>query len=45
MKHEVTDKVIMPVNLPRLIQSVKSLNNIKPDSVTDLEPRYFFAQV
>ncbi len=45
MRNEVTDKVIMPVNLPRLIQSVKSLNSIKPDSVSDLEPRYFFKQV
>lgn len=43
--NNLQDKVIMPVNLPRLITNVKMLNNIKPNSVSDLEPRYFFAQV
>ena len=35
----------MPVNLPRLITNVKALNNVKKNSVTDLEPRHFFREV
>ena len=35
----------MPVNLPRLITNVKALNNVKTNSVTDLEPRHFFREV
>jgi|LauGreDrversion4_2_1035121.scaffolds.fasta_scaffold81318_3 hypothetical protein len=39
------NSVIMPVNIPRLIQTVKTLNNIKPNSISDLEPRHYFAQM
>lgn len=45
MVNGVMDKVIMPVNLPRLITNVKALNNIKHNTVSDLEPQHLFAQI
>jgi len=39
------NSVIMPVNIPRLIETVKTLNNIKPNSISDLEPRHYFGQM
>mmetsp|Transcript_61805 Transcript_61805/g.85148 ORF Transcript_61805/g.85148 Transcript_61805/m.85148 type:complete len:181 (-) Transcript_61805:1923-2465(-) len=35
----------MPVNLKRIISNVKSINNIKPNSISDIEPSYFFEEV
>jgi DNA-directed RNA polymerase II subunit RPB1 len=35
----------MPINLARLIVNVKALNNIRHNSASDLEPKYFFTQL
>ena len=32
----------MPVNLPRIITNIKALNQIKPSSVSDIDPRHYF---
>jgi len=34
----------MPVNLPRVITNILAENNIKPSSISDLDPTYFFEQ-
>lgn len=35
----------MPVNLPRLITNVKAVNGIRPNSVCDIDPLHYFAQM
>ena len=32
----------MPVNLPRIITNIRAVNQIKNDSQSDLDPRYYF---
>ena len=32
----------MPVNLPRILTNIKAENQIKDNSVSDLDPRYYF---
>lgn len=32
----------MPVNIPRLIRNIKRVKNIKPDSISNLDPRTYF---
>ena len=34
----------MPVNLPRVIKNIVSENKIKPNSISDLDPEYFFRE-
>jgi hypothetical protein len=34
----------MPVNLPRVITNIKAENKIKPNSISDIEPEYFFRE-
>ena len=34
----------MPVNLPRVIKNIISENRIKPTSISDLDPEYFFRE-
>ena len=45
MKARLESEVIMPVNLPRVIQNILSENAITPSSVSDLDPRHYFAQM
>lgn len=40
LKIDTKKNLYMPVNIPRLLNSVKSLNGIKHNSVSDLDPRY-----
>ena len=35
----------MPVNLPRILKNIKSINQIKDDSISDLDPRYYFQKM
>ena len=32
----------MPVNLPRIITNIQALNQIKPSSISDIDPRHYF---
>lgn len=45
MINNVDDRVIMPVNIPRLITNAKAINRVKPNIETDLEPKYFLKEV
>ena len=36
------EAVPMPVNLPRILTNIKSLNEIKPTSVSDIDPKHYF---
>jgi DNA-directed RNA polymerase II subunit RPB1 len=40
LKQDIKKNLYMPVNIPRLLTTVKSLNGIKHNSVSDLDPRY-----
>ena len=42
MRRGIEKNVPMPVNLPRVITNILAENNIKPNSISDLEPLYFF---
>ena len=35
----------MPVNLPRVITNIMSENKIKPNSISDLDPRHYFKEM
>ena len=45
MKSKIETTIPMPVNLPRVITNILSEARIKPNSVSDLEPRYFFKEM
>ena len=42
---ENESSIPMPVNLPRLITNVKAVNGIRPNSVCDIDPLHYFAQM
>jgi DNA-directed RNA polymerase II subunit RPB1 len=42
---DLKDAAPMPVNLPRIITNIKALNQIKPNSVSDIDPRHYFEQM
>ena len=39
------EAVPMPVNLPRIITNIKALNEIKPSTVSDIDPKHYFKQM
>lgn len=51
LRHEVMKntgvqtKIYMPVNVNRILKNVKAINNIGNNSVSDLDPRYYFKQI
>lgn len=42
MVRGIEGSVPMPVNLPRVITNILAENNIKPNSISDIDPKYFF---
>jgi len=44
MRRGIEGAVPMPVNLPRVITNIKAENKIKPSSISDLDPEYFFKE-
>lgn len=42
MRTKVQSSLPMPVNLPRIVTNVLSEHQIRPNSISDLDPRYFF---
>ena len=45
MTIENESTIPMPVNLHRLLTNVKSINSIKPNSICDIDPNHYFAQM
>ena len=44
-EQEMKEAVPMPVNLPRIITNIKALNEIKPSTVSDIDPKHYFKQM
>ena len=45
MRRGIEGSVPMPVNLPRVITNILAENKIKPTSISDLEPAYYFQEM
>ena len=45
MRDKFTGTIIAPVNIPRLIQNVKTLKSASSSIYTDLDPKYYFEEM
>jgi len=45
MRSKIENDLPMPVNLPRVITNILSENQIKPNSISDLDPRHYFTEM
>jgi len=45
MRTKIENDAPMPVNLPRVITNILSENKIKPNSISDLDPKRYFAEM
>jgi len=45
MRRGIEGAVPMPVNLKRVITNILAENKIKPTSLSDLDPKYYFQEI